>query len=200
MNQLHFTINLNKFGELKQQIEAEKKTFVKMIVFFLVASILIYGFVIYLNSTLKKKLNNRKSYLVEIENQLQSYSNNTEYLSSKDLKRLTKVNDNRIFWAKKLVALSERTSSQIAITHFAFKNGILSLYGITKLDRGEKEFDLIDSFIYSLKMNEDISLDFPDIRFVKSTKDIEKDVEILRFQVDCVSKDYGKKGDKTDED
>ncbi|HOD54988.1 MAG TPA: hypothetical protein PKJ08_10710 [Candidatus Cloacimonadota bacterium] len=199
MNQLHFTINLNKYGELKQQIEAEKKTFVKMLVFFLFASIVLYGFVIYLNSNLKKKYENRKGYLTEIEKQLETFSNSSEYLSSKDLERLTRINDNRVFWAKKLVALSERTSSQIAITHFSFKNGILSLYGITKLDRGQKEFDLIDSFIYSLKQNQDISIDFPEIRFVKSTKDQEKDVEILRFQVDCISKDYGKKGTKNED-
>mgnify|MGYP001396349066 CR=1 FL=1 len=199
MNQLHFTINLNKYGELKQQIEAEKKTFVRMLVFFVAASILIYAFVIYLNTNLKKKYENRKKYLTEIQNQLESVSNNSEYLSSKDLERLTKINSNRVFWAKKLVALSERTSSHIAITHFSFKNGILSLYGITKLDRGQKEFDLIDTFIYSLKSNQDISADFPEIRFVKSTKDLEKDVEILRFQVDCIAKDYGKKGDKNED-
>ena len=93
-----------------------------------------------------------------------------------------------------MVALSERTSSKIAITHFSFKNGILSLFGITKLDRDVKEYDLMDSFIVSLKQNEDISLDFPEIRFVRSSKDTEKDVEILRFQIDCISKDYGQRG------
>lgn len=186
--QLHFKINLNKFGELKQQIEAENKIFKQALIIFLVISALVYGFVFFTNSKLTKKYNNRKNYLKEIEAQLNSLSTSSEYLSSKDLERLTTINNNRVFWAKKLVALSERTSSQIAITHFSFKSGVLSLYGITKLDKGQKEFDLIDSFILSLKQNEDISSDFPDIKFVKSTKDKEKDVEILRFQVDCIGK------------
>lgn len=199
MNQLHFTINLNKYGELKQQIEAEKKTFVRILVFFILASIVLYAFVIYLNSNLKKKYENRQNYLTEIDRQLDAFSNSSEYLSSKDLERLTRINNDRVFWAKKLVALSERTTSQIAITHFSFKNGILSLYGITKLDRGEKEFDLIDSFVLSLKENKAITIDFPEIRFIKSAKDIEKGNEILRFQVDCISKNYGKKGVQNEE-
>lgn len=194
MSQLHFKINLNKFGELKQQMEAEKKTYQQVFIAFIALSVLIYGFVFYTNSMLNKKLKSRKNYLKEIEAQLNSLSTSSEYLSSKDLERLTSVNGNRVFWAKKLVALSERTSSQIAITHFSFKNNILSLYGITKLDKGQKEFDLIDNFILTLKENEDISIDFPDIKFVKSTKDVEKDVEILRFQVDCIGKNVEKKG------
>ena len=56
MNQLHFTINLNKYGELKQQIEAENKTFVKMIVTFLLLSVILYGFALYLNSNMKKNM------------------------------------------------------------------------------------------------------------------------------------------------
>ncbi|MDX9869662.1 MAG: hypothetical protein RBS92_02965 [Candidatus Cloacimonadales bacterium] len=194
MNQLHFTINLNKFGELKQQIEAENKTFWRMASVFVIVSIILFGFALYLNSNMKKKYENRQNYLTDIQQQLNEFSASSDYLSSKDLERLTRVNNNRVFWAKKLVALSEKTSERIAITHFSFKNGILSLFGITKLDRDIKEFELIDSFVYSLKQNEDISNDFPEIRFVKSSKDIEKDVEILRFQIDCVSKDYGKKG------
>lgn len=194
MNQLHFTINLNKYGELKQQIEAENKTFWRMTSVFVIVSIILFGFALYLNSNMKQKYENRQKYLTDIQQQLNEFSASSDYLSSKDLERLTRVNNNRVFWAKKLVALSEKTSERIAITHFSFKNGILSLFGITKLNRDIKEFELIDSFIYSLKQNEDISNDFPEIRFVKSSKDVEKDVEILRFQIDCVSKDYGKKG------
>ena len=61
------------------------------------------------------------------------------------------------------------------------------------MDRKQKEFDLIDEFISQLKSNEQISIDFPEIEFVKSRRDFEKDVEILRFQVDAIPKDHGKK-------
>ena len=47
---------------------------------------------------------------------------------------------------------------------------------------------MIDNFITKLKSNKQISIDFPDIQFKKSHRDIEKDVEILRFQIDCIAK------------
>ena len=54
------------------------------------------------------------------------------------------------------------------------------------LHKNEKEFDLINEFIENLKNNSQISGDFDEIYFVKSNRDYEKDVEIIRFQIDCV--------------
>jgi hypothetical protein len=106
---------------------------------------------------------------------------------------LAKTSNERIFWAKKLVALSEQTSDKIAITRFAFKSGVLSLYGITEVNREQREFDLINGFIEDLRNNEQINSDFPEIKFVKSSRDKEKDTDIMRFQIDCVSPRSGKK-------
>lgn len=194
MNQLHFTINLNKFGELKQQAEAERKTFVNFTIFFSIATVLLYGFVLYLNHNLNNKLQNRRNFLSQLENEIRTYRTSGDYLSARDLERLATTSTERVFWARKLVALSEDTSEKIAVTHFSFKNGILSLYGITKVDIDEKEFDLIDEFIAKLKDNEDISIDFPDIRFVRSARDREKDADIIRFQIDAFGRSTARRG------
>ncbi len=193
MSRFFFKINLNKFGELKQQIESERKLFINMCVIFGLGFLVLYGFVLYVNNTLDKKLENRKVYLKSLEDQIKTFQVSGDYLSTKDLERLSKVASNRIFWAKKLVALSEKTNSKIAITHFVFKNEVLSLFGITKVDPGQKEFDLIDEFIAGLKGNQQISGDFSSIQFVKSMRDKEKAIDIIRFQVDCIGKEHGKK-------
>ena len=190
---LYFKINLNKYGELRAKIEREKRTFRNTVIVFLLFTILLYAFVLYLNASLQNKINSRKDLLSDIKKEIKSYQVSGDFLSTKDLKKLAEITDERIFWAKKLVALSEKTTDKIAITHFSFKNDILSLFGITKLDKKQKEFDLIDEFITKLKDNDQISLDFPEIKFVKSRRDFEKDVEILRFQVDAIPKDHGKK-------
>jgi len=186
MEQLYFTINLNKFGELKQQEVAEQKTFTIFSVVFIIIIILLIAGLTILNIELKNKLENRRTLLTKIENEVRRYQSSGDYLSTKDLERLATTSTERVFWARKLVALSENISSKIAVTHFSFKSGILSLYGITKVDIDEKEFDLIDDFIKVLKKNEDISEDFPEIKFVRSTRDREKDADIIRFQVDCM--------------
>lgn len=195
MNQF-FKINLNKYGELKKKAEREKSDFIKVVGFFLVVAIIMFGFVFYINMNLDKKIDSRKDLHSKIKDEIKSYQVSGEYLSSKDLKNMTKISTERIFWAKKLVALSEKTNDKIAITNFAFKNDILSIYGITRLDKGQKEFDLIDEFISNLKNNEQINQDFPNIKFVKSRRDTEKDVEILRFQVDAIQREIEKEGKK----
>ena len=163
MNQLYFTIN------------------------FIICALALSGFIGYVNNSLQKKVSSRKKYLKSIENELKNYEAKGEYLSSGDLKKLAKLSSDRIFWSKKLVALPEVTSKKIAITDFSFKRGILSLNGITKVNKDEKEITLIKTFIDDIKNNEEFKRDFPEIRYVKSRKDKEKGVDIYRFQIDCVS-------------
>ncbi|MBT3756544.1 MAG: hypothetical protein HOK80_02610 [Candidatus Cloacimonetes bacterium] len=194
MKTFYFKINLNKFGELKQKAEAEKRTFkisaISYAAIFLIATIIAIIF----SSNLSGKIKNRSALLNSIRDEIKTYKVSGEFLSSKDLARLNNISSERIFWTQKLVALSEKTTDKIAITHFSFKSNKLSLFGITRLDRDQKEFDLINDFIVELNNNDQISSDFPKIQFVKSSKDKEKDVDILRFQIDCISKSYTGKG------
>ncbi|MDP8322474.1 MAG: PilN domain-containing protein [Candidatus Stygibacter australis] len=186
MNQLFFKINLNKYGELKQAVLKERRTFRTTALAFIVFTAIIYGVVLYYNGIMARKVDNRRQLLADIKLEIKSYKENDQYLSSKDLTNIAEISTDRIFWSKKLVALSEKTSDKIAITNFSFKNDVLSIFGITRLDKNEKEFDLINEFVENLKNNSQISGDFDEIYFVKSNRDYEKDVEIIRFQIDCV--------------
>ena len=188
MNQLYFKINLNKYGELRQKEVKERRSFQMTAIFFLVATAIIYGVVLYHNSAMAQKVDNRRQLLTEIKQEIKSYKENDQYLSTKDLNNIAEISTDRIFWSKKLVALSEKTSDKIAITNFSFKGDVLSVFGITRLDKDQKEFDLINEFIENLKNNDHIRSDFGEILFVKSMRDFEKDVEILRFQIDCKHK------------
>lgn len=189
MTEFYFKINLNKFGELRKQREAESKLFLTLVVVFAVVTVLLYGTVLYFYSALGTKLENRQENLRAINREIQSYRDSGEYLSNSDLQRLARTSTERIFWANKLIALADITTEKIAITHFGYKDGILSLYGITQVDVEEKEFDLIHDFIESLRLNHQISLDFDEIRFVRSNRDREKDVDIIRFQIDCIGRE-----------
>ena len=188
MNQLHFTINLNKHGELRQQEEMEKKIFRNFTLFFVIGTVLLYGIALYFNHTLSQKFENRLTLLRSIQAEIRQYQTAGDYLSARDLERLAVASTERVFWARKLVALSEDISDRIAVTHFSFNNGILSLHGITKVDIDEREFDLIDDFIATLRNNDAISVDFPEIRFVRSTRDRLQEADIIRFQVDAMGR------------
>ncbi|MBN2461640.1 MAG: hypothetical protein JXB60_08530 [Candidatus Cloacimonetes bacterium] len=196
MNQFYFNINLNKYGELRRKLEQEKNIFRNTAIAFAFFTILLYVLALVMNSNLAAKLQNRNELLEEIKKEIKDYQVSGEYLSSRDLERLYKISTERIFWAKKLVALAEQTTDKIAITHFSFKSNTLSLFGITKVDREQKEFDLIHDFVEKIKRNEQISSDFPEIKIVRSRKDIEKDVEIMRFQIDCLGKEFAVEGEE----
>ena len=194
MHQLFFKINLNKYGELKKQKEREKKTFWATAIIYTIIFLVTAGAAMSFINNLNGKIANRSKLLNAIRNEIKAYEVSGEFLTKKDLERLATISTQRIFWSKKLVALSEKTTDDIAITHFSFKNDNLSLFGITRLDRDRNEFILIDDFIKELKNDEQISKDFPAIKFVRSSHDMEKDVEILRFQIDCISDQFDERG------
>ncbi|MCB5230533.1 MAG: hypothetical protein WCX83_00555 [Candidatus Cloacimonas sp.] len=191
--QMFFKINLNKFGELRQKREAEARTFRNTVIIFAAVTVILYGAILFFNNSLDNKLKSRQALLNEINQEIQSFRESGDYLSANDLQRLAKLSTERIFWADKLIALAHITTDKTAITHFSYKDGTLSLFGITQVEVEEKEFDLIHEFIESLNGNPQINADFSDIKFVKSSRDREKDVDIIRFQIDCVGRDLAKK-------
>jgi hypothetical protein len=179
---------------MRRQIQSEKRAFLTTSVFYAVVLLVAVGIVIYLNIQMNRKLENRQALLQSIRDEIKTYEISGDFLSKKDLERMTAISTQRIFWTMKLVALSDITTEDIAITHFSFKNNNLSLFGITRVDRDHNEFVLIDNFINQLKADEQISKDFTEIKFVKSNRDKEKDVDILRFQIDCIAREFVEAG------
>ena len=174
---------------MRLQAEREKKTFVTSIICFVVGFALLVGAWFYINAKGKERVDSRKEYLAETEKQLATFQTSSDYLSSEDLDRLADTFSNRIFWAKKMVALGQEIDDKLAVRKFSFANGILTLNGITEVDINVKELDLIQSFINRLKSNPEISDDFPQIKSGQITRQIVKDTAILEFVIECYSKD-----------
>ncbi|MDY0151288.1 MAG: hypothetical protein RBS43_03345 [Candidatus Cloacimonas sp.] len=188
-NAFYFKINLNKFGELRIQAERERKTFITAVVFLVIGLILLSVGWFYLNSMGKERVQNREKYLSETMKQLEKYKTSSDYLSSNDLDHLAESFTNRIFWAKKMIALGQEIDDKLAVRKFSFSNGILIINGITEVDVNIKELDLIQAFIDRLKNNPEISNDFPQIKSGQFTRQIVKDTAILEFVIECYSKE-----------
>lgn len=178
---------------MRIQAEREKKTFRNAIIIFLIGFVALIAASFYFNQMLDNKIENRQTYLDETETQLRSFQTSSDYLSSNDLDRLTKTFANRIFWARKMVALGAEITDKLAVSKFSYNNGVLTLNGITPIDKNVKELDLINDFIQRLKANPEISNDFPDIKSGLITKQTVKDTDILEFVIECYSKDSGGK-------
>jgi len=188
-NTFYFKINLNKYGEMRLQAEREKKQFINAVIIFAVGLVILIAAWIYINGMINTRVENRQRYLNELQKELASYETSEDYLSSKDLDKLAETFNNRIFWAKKMVALSNEINEKLAVRKFTYNNGVLTLNGITEVDKNVKELDLIQSFIDRLKANEEISNDFPRIKSGFITRQIIKDTAILEFVIECYSKE-----------
>ncbi|MEF3694887.1 MAG: hypothetical protein V3576_06015 [Candidatus Cloacimonadota bacterium] len=187
----YFKVNLNKYGEVKLQAEREKKTFINSIVAFLIGFIILIVGLFIVNGQLKDKVESRRKYLAETQSQLDAFQTNEDYLSSTDLDRLAQTFNNRIFWARKMVALGQEITDQLAVSKFSYNNGVLTLNGITPVDSNVQELDLINSFIIRLKGNPEISNDFPQIKSGQISRQIVKDTAILEFVIECYSAEHG---------
>jgi len=185
----YFKINLNKYGEMRLQAEREKKIFINSIVTFAVGFIIIIVVWIYINGMMKTRVESRQRYYTELQKELASYETSEDYLSSKDLDKLAETFNNRIFWAKKMIALSNEIDEKLAVRKFTYANGVLTLNGITEIDKNIKELDLIQSFIDRLKSNTEISDDFPRIKSGSITRQVVKDTDILEFVIECYSRE-----------
>lgn len=192
MNQFYFKINLNKQGELKQQEQETKQQF-KYVVLAAVAVLLLgMGFFVYIQQLLEDRLHSRKVTLSKIKKELKNLEASGDYLTKNDIQKLAEYSNDRIFWTKKLEALSEKTSDKIAITSFSFRGKKLILNGITKIDKEEKELDNVHQFIRKLKSDPRISEDFPNIGIESAKRAKAEDVSIIQFKIGCTK--LGKRG------
>lgn len=174
---------------MKIQAERDNKTFRNAVIAFLIGALILFGLLFFLNKSLHKKVENRRLFLKSTEEQLKKFQTSDEYLSTVDVGRLAQTFNNRIFWAKKLVSLSDEITRSLAVRKFTFNNGVLTLNGITPVDNNVKELDLINDFIQRLQANPEISNDFPQIKSGLITKQIVKDTSILEFVIECYSRD-----------
>ena len=171
--------------------ERENRTFRNAVIFFAICFIVILAAWFYIIGSTKHKLEVREQYLSEIKGELQRYRTSGDYLSSEDLDRLAQTFNNRIFWAKKMVALGQEIDDKLAVRKFDYANGVLTINGITEVNKNVKEFDLINGFIDRLKANPEISNDFPNIKSGQVIRQVIKDTAIFEFVIECYTPGKG---------
>ncbi len=195
----YFKINLNKFGEIKLQTERENKTFRNVVIGWLAGAVILFAGLLIVSNSLKKKVENRKKFYQEISARLDKYESSGEFLSVDDVTKLAETFNDRIFWTKKLEALSQEIDKQLAVRKFNYSNGVLTLNGIIEVDRRIQEGDVTYDFVQRLKSNPEIANDFPEIKSGSKTRQVAKDTEILEFLIECYSTNSAALGKKVEQ-
>ena len=184
MNKL-IRINLNQTVS-KAQLEHRKEERKRWFVFALIC-ILFLGYLGWFGF-----INNRMDYIIENrKNTIQQIINDTEKLkkegkinlSKTDIKTLNKLENKRMFWAPKLIALSEITPDRMSITGFEYDHKRLKISAISSVDKTQKDFDIVEDFMRRINENQEFNKDFKDIKFESMEKSNAKGNEVLSFTI-----------------
>ena len=106
-------------------------------------------------------------------------------LSKVDINNLYKIEDKRVLWAEKLMALSKITPDDMAITKLEFKGRKLLISAVSNLDVGQKEFSVVEDFMNRIAEDEEFNKNFKDIKFDNLDKEFSKGYELLSFKIEA---------------
>ena len=154
-------INLNQTAS-KQVLVEKRKESLRWIIFSTICITLIgvLSWQIYLNYSLGALITKRNNRIEDIRNKTQALKAEGIDLSKKDIEALYDLENNRIFWTKKIQALSKITPEDMAITELSFISNRFVISAISPLLPNEKEFKVIDKFINLLENEIEFSKDF----------------------------------------
>ena len=126
------------------------------------------------------------SYLIaEMEDEAYPLFDNLFNEYSSDIKILNKLESKRMFWAPKLIALSEITPERMSITGFEYDHKRLKISAISSVDKTQKDFDIVEDFMNRISENKEFNNDFKDIKFESMEKSNAKGNDVLSFTIEA---------------
>ena len=180
-------INLNQTVS-KAQMDFIKEEKTRWIVFSAISTLLLIVFIWFwfINNRLNYVIKNRQATIDKILKDTDNLRKGGKInLSKSDVKTLNKFEKNRMFWAPKLIALSEVTPDDMAITEIEFENKRLRISALSNLNQGEKEFSVVEDFMKRIDENQEFNKDFKDIKFDDLEKENVRGQEILSFRIEA---------------
>ena len=180
-------INLNQTVSKAQQdfINDEKK---RWYIFGTICSLFIISLIwsLVINAKMSSVINGRNETIQTIISETNKLKSTGKInLSKKDINNLYKIEEKRIFWTEKLIALSKITPEDMAITKIEFKGRKLYLSALSNIGSGEKEFTVVENFMKKIDSNNEFNKDFKDIKFDYLDKEKSKSNELLSFKVEA---------------
>ncbi len=183
-------INLNQTVSRAQlaEIKEERKKWGVFSLIFVIFLGLGYWFYS-LNLDIDNLIANRENTIADIKSKTNALKKEGQInLSKKDIVSLFKLEESRVFWAEKLMALTEFTPEDMAITELDYGKNRLTISAIARLEPEQKEFTVIDKFIALLEADPYFNEDFKSIKFKSSERDRANSQEILSFKIEAYLK------------
>ena len=186
---LNQTVSRHQLEELQQE---KTRDLIMGSVLFVLISIFIWFNVI--NYNLSSIIEERETRIENLNTKILSLKSEGKInLSKKNVESLYRFDEKRIFWAPKIMALTNLTPESMSITQIEFLRKKLNISAITELDEDVKEFDVVESFISKLKSSDEFFADFESIRFLNSSQDNVKGHKTFTFKIEAKLKSASKR-------
>jgi len=198
MSKKYIIIDLNQTvsrHQLEEQQQEKKRDIIMgSVVFVLMAIFIWFNFI---NYNLSSIIEEREIRIETLNTKIINLKSEGKInLSKRDVESLYKFDEKRIFWAPKIMALTNLTPENMSITQIAFLRKKLSISAITELEEDVKEFDVVESFISQLKSSDEFFADFESIRFLNSSQDNVKGHKTFTFKIEAKLKSTNKRKKK----
>ena len=178
-------INLNQTiskAQLEHFKEEKKRWLVFSLIFFLFLGY--FAWFAFINNRMDNVIESRQDTIKEIIRNTEKLKKEGKInLSKSDIKTLNKLENKRMFWAPKLIALSEITPDRMSITGLEYNHKRLKISAISSVDKSQKDFDIVADFMKRINENEEFNKDFKGIKFDSMEKSKAKGQEVLSFTV-----------------
>jgi len=181
-----FTINLNKgedVAEREVRWRTRREVITMTILIIFVAGLSLINFQQY--KLIEGVITTKNQTIREIDRKLEILKKTGKNISKQDVLALAKLEKERVLWTKKLLAIGELLPDDMALTYIEYKNQLLLLRFISKIERDEKEFDRVKLIIDKLRNSPMFFRDFAQMRLKEQHQSDIDEQTILSFSVLC---------------
>lgn len=182
----HFKINLNKAANRLDIYEQNKRRkSATMVAFYVIVVFLLIGISGYFTYTTQKEIDQKKEILANIEEQIEELEASDTYISRDDVYGLVDLVDMRVDWARRLLLLARSLPRDIAITELNYRSNYLTIKGISKVKKRQKDLDRVMEIIRDIQSREETQNMFAGLKFRSSNRISHNDQEVLNFEIGC---------------
>lgn len=182
-----FRIDLNKLEDPSVALRKERRESY----LFIALALLFAALVAWASRSAGKlghKVRELRGLKAGLQSQLDAMRRDSQYVSEEDVRSLFELERRRVLWTRKLNAMPFLAGEKIVLTNLNYQRGRLTVEALAEAPAGGNRFELISSFIDSLKAAPEFGRDFGKVEFQSSKRVDFQGQGLLAFTVLCLPK------------
>ena len=168
---------LNLIREIKAEQEAREKrrratAWMFIVCYTALTAVLAYGATGIVK--MRQMISEERQRLEAVKTEYQRYKASSEIVSKADVELLDKLQNNRIFWTKKLLVMASHLPENYWITDFAYNTKELTVNGYGYISERQEQLITLQQYLDGLRKNPTFNDDIKPVYLNSTIRDDEK--------------------------